>query len=513
MSLIDTSKFTPREYQKHIAEAALKRNTLVVLPTGMGKTFIALMVAAKRLEKYPSSKILMLAPSRPLVHQHMNFFKKYLKLKEDEFLCATGKIHPKRRVGIYDKAKIIFATPQLIKNDIINDRIKLHEFSCLIVDECHHSVKRYPYPFIAKKFKEQSLFPLILGLTASPGGTYEKIDEIKRNLFIESVEIRTERDKDVSPYVHKIFKEWVYVNLPVEFEKIRVLLRESVKDNLEWLKEYNFIRKSKISKKSLLQLNQKLLNRIVEGVKNPVVFSAIRKVTDSIRVAHALELLETQGISPLVEYLEKIWKGKKKSERRLLKDPRIREAFKLAIKLQEKKEEHPKFRKLLLLVKDFLRKEKNAKIIVFANYRDTVKRIKEFLEKNGIKSEILIGQSMRRGKGLTQEKQLEILKKFTSGEFNVLVGTSISEEGLSIPDVNGVIFFDAVPSEIRSIQRRGRTGRTMPGKVIFLLTKGTSDEAFYWAAFHKEKKMKGILYDLMKKKVDKKVKSLKEWLE
>ena len=55
-----------RDYQKNIAEVAGEKNTLVVIPTGMGKTLIAVLVAIKRLDKFPGSKILITAPTRPL---------------------------------------------------------------------------------------------------------------------------------------------------------------------------------------------------------------------------------------------------------------------------------------------------------------------------------------------------------------------------------------------------------------------------------------------------------------
>jgi Fanconi anemia group M protein len=139
-----------------------------------------------------------------------------------------------------------------------------------------------------------------------------------------------------------------------------------------------------------------------------------------------------------------------------------------------------------------------------------VEKIKDVLEKEGIKSEILIGQATKEGKGMTQEKQIETLKRFKENEFNVLIGTSISEEGLDVPAVDYAIFYESVPSEIRTIQRKGRVGRQTAGKIIFLLTKDTRDEAYYWAAFQKEKKMKGIIYDMKKKSKIKR--TLKDWL-
>src|SRR2546425_326121 len=81
------------------------------------------------------------------------------------------------------------------------------------------------------------------------------------------------------------------------------------------------------------------------------------------------------------------------------------------------------------------------------------------------------------------------LEDFRDGKHNVLVTTSIGEEGLHVPDVDHVIFYEAVPSEIRMIQRRGRTGRTRAGKTTVLMTEGTIDEAYYWTSLRKEERM------------------------
>jgi Fanconi anemia group M protein len=84
---------------------------------------------------------------------------------------------------------------------------------------------------------------------------------------------------------------------------------------------------------------------------------------------------------------------------------------------------------------------------------------------------------------------VEIIEKFSKGEFNVLVATSVAEEGLDIPSTDLVVFYEPVPSEIRTIQRRGRTGRRRPGRVVVLVTKDTRDEIYYYSARRKEKRM------------------------
>jgi Fanconi anemia group M protein len=89
-----------------------------------------------------------------------------------------------------------------------------------------------------------------------------------------------------------------------------------------------------------------------------------------------------------------------------------------------------------------------------------------------------------------------MLERFKNNEFNVLVMSSVGEEGLDIPAVDKVIFYEPVPSAIRTIQRRGRTGRQSKGEVIVLVTKGTRDEGYRWSAFHKENRMQKIMNDL-----------------
>ena len=107
---------------------------------------------------------------------------------------------------------------------------------------------------------------------------------------------------------------------------------------------------------------------------------------------------------------------------------------------------------------------------------------------------------MKKGEtGLTQKKQKEIIEQFAGGAFNVLVSTSIGEEGLDIPSVDLVVFFEPIPSAIRTIQRRGRTGRQEQGRVVIFMTLDTRDVGYRWSAHHKEKRMFRTLEQLKKK--------------
>ena len=131
---------------------------------------------------------------------------------------------------------------------------------------------------------------------------------------------------------------------------------------------------------------------------------------------------------------------------------------------------------------------------MFTHYRDTARKVVEILTENGIKASRFVGQAKRElDIGMDQVEQSAVLQSFRDGEFDVLVATSIAEEGLDIPQVDLVVFYEPIPSEIRYIQRRGRTGRKSSGRVIILAAKDTIDERYLYASKRRMEKMKQIL--------------------
>ncbi|MHC4751281.1 MAG: DEAD/DEAH box helicase [Planctomycetota bacterium] len=514
MPILNEDAFEKRKYQVEIAKTASQKNTLVVLPTGMGKTLVAVIVGAERLNKL-GGKIMITAPTRPLNAQHTRSFESFTHIPMEDIALITGRYTPEKREKLYKQATIIAATPQCIRNDLKNGKLNLKDYTFIIFDEAHRAVKDYAYTYIAKKYMMQAEHPLILALTASPGSTRQKINEITSNLFIKAVEIRSETDGDVQPYVKDIEREWVYVDFPDKYKRIKELLQECLKDNVHWLKEKHYIHTYKPSKKMLLAVQQRVASRYSKGSKSYGNMWAMMRSAEAIKLEHAIELLETQGITFIRDYLEKMKASKKRTDQRMIKNRRVQEAMDIVDELYVAGDEHPKMKKLRSLVKDLIKKSKKekeeVKIIVFANYRATVESIKNMIECEGISAHEFIGQTTKSGKGMKQDEQIDVLRTFRNDGFNVLVATSVGEEGLDVPAVDYAIFYEPVPSEIRSIQRRGRVGRQIAGKVFFLITKDTRDEVYYWAALRKEKRMKGILYDMKgSKKLDKK-KTLLDW--
>ncbi len=489
--------FNPRLYQETILNTAISKNTLVVLPTGLGKTNVFLMLAAHRLKLFPNSKVLFIGPTKPLIDQYFEVFKKHFEIPEDKMAIFTGMINPEKRAELWKTSKIVFSTPQGLENDIISKRINLEEVCLLGVDEAHRAVGNYAYVFVAKQYQKIAKYPRIVALTASPGSDMEKIKEVCINLYIEDVEVRTQEDEDVKPYVQEMDIDWVNVEIGPEFYDIQNYLNACLKERLQKLKSWGILQRADVSfvnKKDLLGLQAKIHGDIAKGEKNPVMWSSISLLAEVMKVYHALELLETQGITSLNKYLKDIYdssfKTKVKAVKNLVVDPNFKSARFKTEDLFERKIEHPKLIELIKIVKEETEKDKDAKLIIFNQYRDNALDIKNKLNKiKGVNAEMFVGQTKKGDTGLSQKEQKKILDEFREGKFNIIVATSIGEEGLDIPKVDLVIFYEPIPSAIRTIQRRGRTGRQSKGRVIILMAKKTRDEGYRWSAHHKEKMM------------------------
>lgn len=469
----------PRAYQLAIYNSIVQHgNTLVVLPTGLGKTLIGLMLIRDRMKQ---GRCLFLTPTKPLAKQHQHTIIKTLELSEKNVSFVSGEVAPNKRKGMYD-TDIIVSTPQTIKNDLESGVLALEPvFSLVIFDECHRAVGDYAYTYIAEKLRgDKTLF---VGLTASPGGRRERIKEVMDALSIRNVEIRGHTDPDVAPYVQKSTVTWVPIELSQHFKDIKKELDGMTAKHAERLAGMGFPPPLK-HKGKFMELRQRILN-IPHNIKYP----ALVQYSILLHLLHMTELLETQGIYPVRSYLAKLKEKESKSAKLLLKDPALQRVEALC----QKEEDHPKMKVLVEKLKALSASGK--KVIVFVQYRSQIARIENVLKENGMRAKQFVGKK----DGVTRKIQEETIAEFREGKFDVLVASSIGEEGLDIPAVDAVIFYEPIPSEIRSIQRRGRAARLKEGEIIVLMTKGTRDEYHYYASANREKRMKAILSGMQKK--------------
>lgn len=491
-----------RLYQKNIADAARHKNTLVILPTALGKTMIAALVCADTLYKYRDKRVLMMAPTRPLVSQHLKSFSGVLKITEEQVAMVTGKTVPEARRAVWDKrdVRLVFATPEVVRNDLEEGRLHLKDFILLVFDEAHRSVKDYAYTSIAREYVGQSMHPVILAMTASPGAKKERVQEVCDNLYIEHVEYRSEEDDDVKPYVNPIEVKWEWFDLPEEYRYIASVLRSMLDERLKWLVQRGILGKKKdtrwVFKRDLIEAGEALRYRLeltMEEQRGPI-YIAIMNQSAALTLMYCLELIESQGSHSLKTFFKRIEEEGGKVHAALLKDPTIIETRAI---VEKGAKEHPKVQRIVELVNEYNAPsgaKNHGRLLVFTQYRDTARHIVDVLSSAGIRASRFVGQAKRQGdEGMRQDEQAAVLESFRNGEFDVLVATSIAEEGLDIPEVDLVVFYEPIPSEIRYIQRRGRTGRKAAGSVVILAANDTIDTRHLYASKRRVEKMKESL--------------------
>ncbi len=448
-----------RPYQKAIVSSILENgNTLVVLPTGLGKSLIAFCIMALK------GGGLMLAPTKPLAEQH---HRNFTALGFPAGL-ATGDVRKRRY------APFTFATPQTVLRDMEKGLLDINTFPVVVFDEAHRAVGEYAYVKIAQPYQG-----LIVGLTASPGGNVERIEEVLRNLKISNVEVRTEEDEDVKPYVKEKRIRWVYVSMTPTMRRIKSLLDELVKKYRDKFRELGF--PSIKGKKDLAALAKKL-----DALKGPSRYTLFTWYGMLLNLIHMLELLQTQGPHALKRYVEKLDR-RKKTVQLLFKEP----AFLEVLSLLKEAEEHPKVGKLV----ELLRSLKGKRGMVFVQYIDQIEHLCGILEKEGFRVKPFVGKRI-----MGRREQRKVLEDFRKGAYDVLLSSSVGEEGIDVPEMDFVVFYEPIPSEIRLIQRRGRAGRAKVGEIYILVTRGTLDEAFLWASRKRERKMLSFLRRLSKER-------------
>lgn len=497
--LIRPSSLEFREYQVKIAERCLSGNTLLTLPTGLGKTFVALLVAAERLRTNPDSWCAVLAPTKPLVNQHYETFMEKLFLPKDAFRLWTGDVSQEQRIPI--KRGILFSTPQTFRNELIKG-LDLSDLVLLVFDEAHRAVGNYPYAFSAQVYCKTSRSPLILAMTASPAHNEEKLMEVSKNLAIKRYEIRTERAEEVKPFVKDIEFKLVPVLLPDLVLEARSLLLRELHDQLESPRTLGLIKSANPTFREITEAMKSSRAKAEEGIEGAKYVTALMNLAIARRLKMAIERLDLGGPSLMLSFMRSLAEksrrmGAIKSLKVLFSSRKVNDAIELVRVYTSTQESDPKQDELLKVLE-----RENTKgvrrMIVFVSYREVAKQLVEFIDRRGktaLRPYLLIGHARR---GMSSSQQLDAISRFKEGAYNVLVATQVGEEGLDITGSDVVVFYDNTPSALRFVQRTGRTGRVSPGRVYIMFFKNTLDEKYLWIAKRRELRMKKVISDLSK---------------
>ena len=475
--LIKPNSIETREYQTNLANDVKNQNSLIVLPTGLGKTTIALQVIADYMQN-GTGGVLFLAPTRVLVNQHYEFLKENLLIVDIGIVTGEDLLSKRKKKWMNS---VVCATPEITKNDFARNIVSPDQFALVIFDEAHRTIGDYAYSIIAKYFENTNT--RILAMTATLPSEKEKAKEIVTRLHIKNLIERSDESSDVKPYIQKTETEWVKVDLTKEMKAIQMCIKLALEERYKELRKNGLRLSDNKSLSQLLNARQFVLTQNRRSAKP--LFTAIR-------ITYALNIFEAHGITPFLKFCDRTKEKKGAGIKELFEtDPNFTRAISLAQKQQSNGLEHPKIDRLVDILHDV-----KSKVLIFSSYRDSVNVIHQKLLDMNISAEILIGKSGETG--LKQKKQIETVQRFRDGVTKALIATRVGEEGLDISEVNLVIFYDNVPSSIRFVQRKGRTGRKDRGRLVVLIAKNTIDETYYFIGKRKIESAKNMGNKLIK---------------
>jgi len=550
--VIPGEELVPRAYQVDAASKSTGANTLLVLPTGLGKTIVALLHVKSELEGLAETDkagaCIVLAPTKALLVQHRDLFQKYLGMISVGLAIVDGETGPENRMAFYvslmKQRCVLFMTPQTLLHDLDKERIARACIVDLVVDEAHHATAGDPYHLVCKDLREHGCNPRVLALTASPGETEARIVEICLNLGIDPANaiIKTNDDADVKPYIFKLDVVRYAVDLTSEYEAIRGLLIDVLREPCAWLDAAG-IKGTRVADATTLptmQALQDLIDRhapgkVTDGLMNddeavtadidpdphddidveaavsrPSAsrWEIVSRLAMAMKARHAIELVETQGLEALLAYHEKmvatLQEKPSKATLAMLQHPRYEVAVRRATNLVKNNApaaKHPKLDALSTIMESFVRDHPSSRGIVFTKYRASIPMVVVHLGTvEGVTACRFVGQgdSSPSDKGMDREAQQDVLRRFKAGEFNVLVATKAAEEGIDVADCDLVVFYEATASLIQFIQRQGRAGRRRDGTVAILLANCTADQANAALLDTKLAKLPGIYYNVQR---------------
>ncbi|KAF6351246.1 FA complementation group M [Rhinolophus ferrumequinum] len=506
-----------RDYQLHIARTALFCNTLVCLPTGLGKTFIAAVVMYNFYRWYPSGKVVFMAPTKPLVAQQIEACYRVMGIPQSAMAEMTGSTQAFTRKEIWSSKRVLFLTPQVMINDLSRGACPNTEIKCLVIDEAHKALGNYAYCQVVRELVKYTNHFRILALSATPGSDIKAVQQVITNLLIGQIELRSEDSPDILPYSHERRVEKLVVPLGEELAAIQKAYIQILEAFARSLIQRNLLMRKDIPNLTKYQI---ILARD-QFRKNPspnIAEVQQGKIEGEfalcISLYHGYELLQQMGTRSLYFFLCGIMDGTKGMTRAKNELSRNVDFMKLYNHLEclfahtRDKEfiySHPKLKKLEEVVVEHFKswnaqntsekKCDKTRVMIFSSFRDSVQEIAEMLlqHKPVIRAMTFVGHASGKSmKGFTQKEQLEVVKQFRSGDYNTLVSTCVGEEGLDIGEVDLIICFDAQKSPIRLIQRMGRTGRKRQGRIVVILAEGREERTYNQSQSNKRSIYKAI---------------------
>uniref|UniRef100_A0A9J8C6Z3 RNA helicase n=1 Tax=Cyprinus carpio carpio TaxID=630221 RepID=A0A9J8C6Z3_CYPCA len=488
-----------RDYQMEVARPALEeKNIIICLPTGSGKTRVAVYITKKHLERKKQmgqpGKVVVLVNKVPLVEQHYKAeFGRFLKHQYSVERVSGASQLKISFPQIIEQNDIIICTAQILENSLAKakngdeDGIKLSQFTLMVIDECHHTKKGGVYNhimirYLSQKHKNQLLkkqekspvpLPQILGLTASPGVggamnqqmAEEHILQICANLDAFTIKTTTFKEEEAkTPYkriaraeerkedpfgdvIKKIMDE-IHTHAD-----LKPLCDPGTQYYEQWVvqKEQNAAKEEnqmvRVCAEHLRQYNEALHQS--NTIRMSDAFRFLNKYhTEELKTKSSPDEEGTITITDTERFLFTLFKDNKAKLQELMGKPQYENNSLAQLKTS--------------ILKEFSTRER-ARGIIFTRTRLSAIALCQWIQENpkfdevGVRASYLIGggdQSVV--KPMTAAEQKDVLNKFRDGQINLLIATTVAEEGLDIAECNFVIRYCLVTNEIAMIQARGR---------------------------------------------------------
>ncbi|KAL4613120.1 Fanconi anemia group M protein [Arapaima gigas] len=527
------TNYPVREYQLKMSEAALFRNTLVCLPTGLGKTFIASVVMYNFYRWYPSGKIVFMAPTKPLVAQQIEACFRVMGIPQEHMAELTGSTQANSRRDLWRSRRVFFLTPQVMVNDLSRQTCPADQVKCVVIDEAHKALGNHAYCQVVKELANQPRQFRVLALSATPGADVKAVQQVISNLLISHIELRSEESPDIQVHSHERSLEKIVVPLGDSLATYQARYLQVLEKFTGRLTQMGVLPKRDL--RSLTKYQLILAREQFRNNPHPHIVGCQQGALEGdfalcITLYHGYELLLQMGLRSLFLFTQGIMDGTKEMARARNELHRTKAFMDLYQELEAMFSKcnaesdgpfvcgHPKLQKLEEVVLQHFKTwsqstgncrmaiaykvgpssgDTRTRVMIFSSFRESVQEIAIMLHRHAplIRVMTFMGQaSAGKGvRGFTQKEQLEVVRRFRDGGFNTLVSTCVGEEGLDIGEVDLIVCFDAQKSPIRLVQRMGRTGRQRQGRIVVILAEGREERTYNQSQSNKRSVYKSIM--------------------
>ena len=465
-----------REYQKELAAPGINgENYIIVAPTGSGKTLVSALVIASFLQKRVDleKKVIFVVNTRPLAEQQTKQLDELIP--GAKVMCSIGDEENMKIKDVLPHSDIIVCTAGKLLDEMQNDNIGFKDIGLLVMDECHHTRKQAPQARILKRLLDQkkgakTTLPQVIGLTASPGAGENPDLDMDKTLdhlitlcalmdATSGIKVVEDNKDELSSHTNKPTFNLENLERRKNNEPlIACITQEMFKLEQRYDLSFPFQRWSQEYEAKIIEKKQPLEMNLEQHHRNEIsTLNLLRCYSQALNMY--MDLRYEDAVRTLTEF-DGLPKGQRANyyERSLAEG--LHELIQNLSTLPL--EPNPLLERVEVILCDQFQRRPGAKGIFFVRTKKHASAICEWIselpsaQRVGINPRMITGHTRETGHGMTQVEQEQVMTYFREGKCNLLVATSVAEEGLDVPACNLVIRFQHVSNEIAKTQTIGR---------------------------------------------------------